>query len=93
MYTYQCYGNYPYRANDEDYYGKLTEEGAPIVGNLITSEDYRICPAIGAIDSLISQNPTLPHYGHVRKEGHNIDRCIITISIGYPVKNWSTTST
>lgn len=50
MYTYQCYGNHPYRANDEDYYGNLTEEGAPIVGNLITSEDYRVFPAIGAID-------------------------------------------
>ena len=59
----------PYGANDgvTDH-----EEGAPIAGNLITSKDasnvpssreFRFCPR--AIDVLISQILTLPHYSPV----------------------------
>ena len=46
-----------------------TEEVVPIVGNIITSEDKSprdlitgSAPAIGAINTVISQIPTLPQY-------------------------------
>ena len=64
-----------------DNVGGSTEKGPPIVGNLITSKDespvishgfdYRVCPNIGAIDILVSQIPTLPHYGLVWQKPRN----------------------
>ena len=64
--NYQCYAPpHPYWADDGDYMGIWLIISRMILLPSLRGFDYRVCPTIGAIDILISQIHTLPHYGPV----------------------------